>query len=111
MGDHGDALAVFMAGSAQQTQDELGSIAVEVAGRFIGKDDLWPGSQSSGNGDSLLLAAGQLTGPVVEPVGQAHRLDDIVQPGCIALLACKIERQPNVLDCGQSRNQVEGLKA
>ena len=46
--------------------------AVQVAGRLIGQEQRRVFHQRPGDGDTLLLAAGQLDGAVVHPVGQAY---------------------------------------
>ena len=45
-------------------------VRVQVAGRLVGEDHLGPGDQRPGQGDPLLLAAGQLARPVTEAVGE-----------------------------------------
>ena len=45
---------------------------VEVAGGLVGEDQLRVGDQGPRHRDALLLAAGQLAGAVVDPVGEAH---------------------------------------
>ena len=41
---------------------------VEVAGGFVGEDELRPGDQRASDGDALLLPAGQLGRAVLEAV-------------------------------------------
>ena len=45
---------------------------VQVAGRLVGEDQLWVGDQGAGHRDALLLAAGELARPVVDPVGRGR---------------------------------------
>src|SRR5438105_13887907 len=44
----------------QEGDDLGGGLAVEVAGRLVGDQYLWPVDQGAGQGHALLLAAGQL---------------------------------------------------
>ena len=53
---------------------------VEVAGRLVGQDDVGVVDQRPGDGHALLLAAGELRGPVVEPVAQADQPGDLDRP-------------------------------
>ena len=48
---------------------------VEVAGRLVGQDHRRLGDERPGDGDALLLAARQLAGPVVGPVGEPDLLE------------------------------------
>ena len=73
MGDHDDGLAQLAHRVAQEAQHLGARAGVEVAGRLVAEDDLGPGGQRAGDGDALLLAAGELGGPVLEPVGEADR--------------------------------------
>ena len=50
---------------------------VEVAGRLVGQEDGRVGDERAGDGDALLLAAGELRGVVAFAAGQA----DVVQRG------------------------------
>ena len=55
---------------------DLGArMAVEVAGRLVGEDQRGFGDERAGDGDALLLAAGQLGRLVVEPVAQPEALE------------------------------------
>ena len=51
----------------EQGQDVGGGDRVEVAGRLVGQDQRRVGDQRPGDGDPLLLAAGQLARPVARP--------------------------------------------
>ena len=44
---------------------------VEVAGRLVGEQQVGLGDQGPGDRDPLLLTAGQLTRPVLDPVAEA----------------------------------------
>jgi hypothetical protein len=64
----------------------------------------------SGNGDALLLAAGELGGAVVEAVANANRVDQPIQPLAVGLAPGDRQRQQDVLLGAQYRQQVEGLE-
>ena len=50
----------------------VGGFGVQVSGGLVGKDDVRAGDKGPGDAHPLLLAAGHLTGKVVEPVAQTH---------------------------------------
>ena len=60
MGDQQQGAADAVTQVEQQIDDALAAFRVEVAGRFIGKQDLWVTGKGPRQGDALLLAAGQL---------------------------------------------------
>ena len=66
--------------------------------------------QRPGDGDALLLAAGQLGRPVLEAVAEADGVDDAVEPRLVGLAAGERQRQRDVLGGGQRRDQVERLE-
>ena len=61
------------------------------------KTTVGPGDERARDRDPLLLAAGELGGPVVEPVAETDRLDQLVEPGLVGLLARDRQRQEDVL--------------
>src|SRR5262249_34667922 len=85
-------------------------LRVEVAGRLIGEDDLRPARQRAGDGYPLLLAAGQLAGPVLQPVAQADNVDDGIQPLTVGAATSDVERQRDVVRRREYRQQVERLE-
>ena len=66
--------------------------------------------QRAGHGDALLLAAGELARAVPQPVAQADGADHAVEPRRVGLPAGEVERQRDVLQRGERRDQVEGLE-
>ena len=79
----------------------VGSSANSTAGRV---------DEGAGDGDALLLAAGELARVVPEPGLEP----DLRQHGTRARArvgtACELERQHHVLEGGQRRHEVEGLE-
>ena len=91
--------------------EHLGAGAgVEVAGGLVGEHDRGAAGERAGARDALLLAAGQLARPVAEPVAQADRVDHGVEPLLVGLAAGDVERERDVLERGQRRDQVERLE-
>ena len=73
VGDHDDGLAVLAVEVLQQAQDLLGGLAVEVAGGLVADQQGRVGDDGAGDGDALLLAAGELGRFVLLAVGEAHQ--------------------------------------
>ena len=91
--------------------EDLGAGArVEVAGRLVGEDDLRPAGQRTGDGDTLLLATGQLRRSVLDAVAETDGVDDEVEPLLVGLAAGERQRQRDVLERGQRRHEVERLE-
>ena len=85
MSDHQNCLVEFPAGFAQHSEDGVRVLCIEVAGRLICKDDGGAGNERPGDGDTLLLAAGKLVGPVVQTALDAQKVRQMVHQ-------CGIER-------------------
>jgi hypothetical protein len=67
----------------QQLQDVAAGGRVQVAGRLVGKQDRGIVGEGAGDGNALLLAAGQLRGIVVPAVGQADLLEQLLRPRAV----------------------------
>ena len=76
VGDHhdGDALIVEFLKNPHHLN---GSFGIEIAGGFVGKEDLRLIDEAAGDGDALLLAAGELVGHVVGAIGEADNLQAV----------------------------------
>ena len=97
VGDDDDGLAELVDRRPQQVEDAVARLRVEVAGRLVGEDDGGPGDQRAGDRDPLLLAAGELGGPVGGAVGEADGLEQLVAPGRVDVAAGDPQRQLDVL--------------
>ena len=80
VGDHDDGRA-FLIQLAKHPHHFLAMRGVEVAGRFVGEDQLGLADQGAGDGDALLLTAGKLCRPVLGAVGDADLVEDPLDPG------------------------------
>ena len=65
VGDHHDRLLELAVELLEQVEDLLGAVAVEVAGRLVGDEQVRVGHDRPGDRHALLLAAGELPGIVV----------------------------------------------
>ena len=114
VGDEHDRLAELVAGAPQLVEDLAAGGVVEVAGRLVGQQDRRPADEGAGQRDSLLLAGGQLVGPVALAAEQVHQLEDLVDArGRVAVARIHAgdgERQRHVLVDVEERDQVEELE-
>lgn len=82
---------------AEQVQDRPAGGRVEVAGRLVGHHQGWAPGEGACDSGALLLAAGQLAGPVPDAVtepdpfdGRLCQLTPLVQVG-----SCEVDMEPN----------------
>ena len=59
----------------EQAEDRLGGLGVEVAGGLVGGEDRRVVGERAGDGDALLLAAGERRGQLVRLVGHLDLLE------------------------------------
>src|ERR1700722_13650636 len=107
--DHDDGLAKFRHRLTEKAEQVRGGIGVQVAGGLIGEDEVRPVDQRAGTRNALLLAAGKLTGTVLEPVADTELFYQVIEPRLVDLGAGQGGRQGDVLGRGQRRDEVEGL--
>ena len=110
VGDHDDRLAQVLAHGGQRRQQGGGRGGVQGTGGLIGEDDLGAAHEGAGHGHALLLAAGELVGPVGQAVTDAQGGDDGVVPVLLGPAVGQALRQEDVLLGGQGGQQVEGLE-
>ena len=95
----------------QQFDDARAGVGVEVAGGFVGKQDLRVGGKGARDGDALLLAAGQLA----RRVGGARGEADAIKPvggafACASARAGQFQRQQDVFQRGERGQQLKRLE-
>ena len=83
---------------------------VEVAGRLVGQKDRRFFDQSPCDADALLLAAGKFERLVVHPFGKSHPGQRIQRPLSTAMSVAVEQRQFDVRQGGEPRQQVVGLE-
>ena len=95
--DDGDAF--FAVEGFHELDDFLTGFGVEVSGGLVGEDDAGRIGEGSGDGDALLLSAGELEGFVVESVSEADALEDVggFLDGVFAAVATKCHGEHNIL--------------
>jgi hypothetical protein len=85
VGDHEDGLVELAAGLAEHLENGVGIFGVEVAGGLVGEDDGGAGDEGAGDSDTLLLAAGELVGAVVETALDAEHLGEVGEKGLVEI--------------------------
>ncbi len=100
---HADAVEV-----AEHVHDALRVVVVEVGGGFVGDQDRGPVHDGTGDGQALLLAAGQLDGIEVFLAGQPHLVQRGAGAGCgrIPGMARDRQRQHDVFERASIEQQV-----
>ena len=110
VGDHDDGLTQALAHAGQGLQQGGGRGGVQRPGGLVGEDNLGAAHEGAGHGHALLLAAGELVGPVGQAVADAQGGDDGVVPVPLRLAVGQALGQKNVLLGAQGGQQVEGLE-
>jgi hypothetical protein len=109
---HDQILARLASEPVEQFEHLPSGLFIQVAGRFVGQDELRVVHQRAGDGDALLLAAGQAIGECLRAVEQAHGFQK--QPGLAMRVlnrcAVQLERQHDVLHHRQRGDEVKELE-
>ena len=77
MGDHHDRVGVRVDDLAQEGEHATPGAGVQRTGRLVGEQHLGPGDERPRDRDPLLLAAGELGGPVAQALVQPHPRRDL----------------------------------
>ena len=95
-----------------QRQDVGAGLRVEVAGRLVGQQDRRIHGQRARDRDALALAARELVGKMIQARAQLHQVEQLARPivDLLARPAAQMQRQRDVLDARQARQQIEELK-
>jgi len=73
--------AAFAPNEAEELAEHgIGGVLVEIACRLVGENERRFVCESPGYGDALLLAAGKLGRPVIEPLRQSKRAKQLSRP-------------------------------
>lgn len=72
VGDDDEGLAHLVAESEQDIEDGVAGFLIEVAGRFVGEDEVGLVHEGAGDGDTLAFAAGEFGGAVPQAVAEAE---------------------------------------
>lgn len=102
--------ALFAVQLEQQVADMLAIGMVEAAGGLVGKQQAWTLRKGARQGDTLLLATGQLRREVVLAFAQADALEPLPRFAFGIDIAKQLQRQHHILDSGQVADQVKCLE-
>ena len=96
---------------AEKKIGDRGTIGpIEIAGWFIGQEQLWPWCRSPRKRHTLLLSPRHLGGKVVPPVPKAHGRQLCLCAVKGVLCAPEFQRDGHVFERRHGGDQVEGLK-
>jgi hypothetical protein len=106
--DHEDGVA-FVVEFAEEANDFFLVGFVEVAGGLVGEDELGVIDEGAGDGDTLLLAAGKLSGEMLDAVGEADASERGASFGFVSG-AVEVLSEHDVFEGGEIRHEVELLE-
>ena len=112
MGDDDDRDAKPPVDVPDQLQDGMGRLRIQGAGGLVAEQDLRVRRQGSGDGDPLLLAAGQLGRVGVRLIRQAHDLQKLHGPLFRVCLvhARQLQGETDIFQAGALHQKVEALE-
>jgi hypothetical protein len=93
-----------------QVDDAGAGGGVEVAGRLVGEQQARLHGEGARDGDALLLAAGQMLGIMAEALRKPDARQHLLGIGARAVAPGQFQRQHDVLQRGERRQQLEGLE-
>ena len=108
--DHDDCLAEILIELAEQAKDSFGAFSIEVAGGFIGQDNLWFADDGPSQRYALLFTAGKLRGLVLQAAAQAEEIGNDLEAVRIESISVNVLGQSDVVVRIESGEQIETLK-
>jgi acyl-CoA thioesterase-1 len=102
--------AVLAVEVEQQIRHRLAGLAIEIAGRFVGEQQLGRAGEGACDRDALLLAAGQLARVVLEAMAQPDLVQRLERALARSLDTADLERQHHVFQRAEARQQVKRLE-
>src|SRR5690606_27498954 len=109
---HDDGLAMLAVEGLEQAQDFVPGLAVEVASRFVAKQEGWVGDNGAGNAHALLFAARELPGIMLRAMAETDHSEgglDMLAPFTLREMRQK-QRQLDIALGRDHREQVIELK-
>jgi hypothetical protein len=101
VGDHHDGVPVHVDDIAQERQHVAPGAGVQCSGRLVGEHHLRPRDQRPGDGDTLLLAAGELGRTVAQAPVEADPGGDLAHLRAPRAATIQTQRQTDVLGDGE----------
>ena len=110
MGYQNQRRALFTVQIEHSRHDFLARSCIQVAGRFIGKDDLRIDNKCARNCYTLLFTSGELTWVVLEALAQPDTFENFPASLTGIVAASQFQWQHDVFQRRQRRQQLKGLK-
>ena len=110
MGDHNQRLAEPGGAVSQEGDGIFAALFVQVPRGLVGEDQLGLGQHRPGNGNPLLLAAGELVGVLLQLVFNAQQLRHLPEEVLVRLFAVQLQRHGDVVEHRVLIQQVELLE-
>ncbi len=110
VGDDDESGAGFAVEVEEHVLDAPAGFAVKVAGRFVGEEDLGRVDEGAGEGNALLLAAGELNREMVEPLAETDLFKKRAGLGAVGAARTEFEGDEDVLQRGERREELEVLE-
>jgi acyl-CoA thioesterase-1 len=112
VGDHDDGHTELRLEFAEEIEDGFAGGRVEIAGGLVGKKNFGTIDEGAGDGDALLLAAGELRGAMTETMCQADTLEGFADAGGALgpIDFGEAKRQLDIFFESHAREKVEGLE-
>src|SRR3990172_620654 len=110
--DHQDRLALGDQ-IVEERENRLGRLGIQIAGRFVGQNDRRVVGQRAGDGNALLLTAGNRRRQLVGVLGQLNYLEQAhraLLPVAGRVHISEVHRQHHVLDERQGGQELEKLE-
>ncbi len=110
MGDDDEGGAGLLVEVEEQLLDGMGGAFVEVAGGFVGEEQPGGIGEGAGQGDALLLAAGELGGIMVVALAEAHAFEQVEGFGARVAFALQFQGHHHVFEGSEGGQQLKILK-
>jgi acyl-CoA thioesterase-1 len=94
----------------EEVDDAVAGFVIKIAGGFVGKENFGAIEEGASESDTLLLAAGELGGVMVETFGEADLFEETGGEIADTALTAEFERNHDILDGGESGEKLEVLE-
>src|SRR5579863_2356615 len=108
--DHDDGLTQILVELTKHLKNDFGILGVEIAGRLVGEENFGFVDDGAGDGNALLLAAGEFGRFVVHTTGETEHLGDDIEAVRIKAVAMNELSDGDIAFGGEGREKIEALK-
>ncbi len=110
MGDQNQSGADICIEMKQLVNNLLAGLVIQVTGRLIREQDFGLAGEGTGDGDALLLTAGQLGRVMIQACAKAYLLQPVACLNIGILAPLNLQGQAHIVQCIQLGQQVERLE-